>query len=70
MANASQSAVRQVLKEAGEHDRFFDLSDAERLAWMIERAYELGRSATAPRSAARARNPKPPACLPKRQTCR
>jgi hypothetical protein len=42
MEYSSQNAVGQVLKEAGEHDRFFDLSDAERLTWMIERAFALG----------------------------
>lgn len=31
MRSASRNAVRQVLKEAGEHDRFFDLCDGERL---------------------------------------
>lgn len=44
MPDTTPDAVRQVLKEAAEHDRFFDYSDAERLAWMIRRAYELGRS--------------------------
>ncbi|HZL38111.1 MAG TPA: hypothetical protein VFC78_22535 [Tepidisphaeraceae bacterium] len=70
MEYTSQQAVRQVLKEAGEHDRFFDFSDAERLTWMIERAYELGRSEIAARTAARSRNLKPSPCLPKHQTSR
>ena len=43
MNKEAHDAVRKVLKEAGEHGHFFDFSDAERLAWMIERAYALGR---------------------------
>ncbi len=43
MSKASRNAVRQVLKEAAEHERFFDLSDAERLKWMIALAFQLGR---------------------------
>jgi hypothetical protein len=42
MEYTSRNAVRQVLKEASEHHRFFDFSEAERLTWMIERAFVLG----------------------------
>jgi len=35
--------VKQVLAEAAEAPHFFDLSDAQRLSWMIERAYTLGK---------------------------
>ena len=45
MPSESYEAVGQVLKEAAEHEHFFDLSDAERLTWMIQRAYEMGRTA-------------------------
>jgi hypothetical protein len=69
MKNTKADAVRQVLKEAGEHDRFFDYSDVERLAWMIGRAYQLGRLAaltTTKRNHGQRRN----SCLPKAQTSR
>jgi len=35
-------AIRQVLYEAGNAPHFFDFSDAERLNWMIARAFALG----------------------------
>ena len=35
MNRNSRDAVRRVLKEATEDEHFFDLSDAERLNWMI-----------------------------------
>ena len=35
-------AILQVLHEAGNAPHFFDFSDAERLNWMIARAYALG----------------------------
>lgn len=69
MKDTKADAVRQVLTEAGEHERFFDYSDVERLAWMIGRAYELGRSAalmTGKRNHSQRRN----SCLPKAQTSR
>ncbi len=40
------NAVRQVLTEASNAVHFMDLSDAERINWMIERAYQLGRNAS------------------------
>jgi hypothetical protein len=43
MDSETKEAVRQVLLEAGSAPNFFDLSDAERLNWMIGRGYELGR---------------------------
>jgi hypothetical protein len=42
MRTQSVQAVRQVLVEAAKYERFFDLSDAERLNWMIARAFQLG----------------------------
>jgi hypothetical protein len=39
----TREAIRRVLKEAGNTPCFFDLSDGERLNWMIGRAFALGR---------------------------
>ncbi|HEY4364939.1 MAG TPA: hypothetical protein VGN17_28500 [Bryobacteraceae bacterium] len=36
--------VRRVLSDAAKAPHFFDFSDAERLAWMIGRAYAIGRA--------------------------
>ncbi len=44
MQQEAKEAVRQVLSEAGDAPHFFDLSDAERLSWMIARAFVLGQS--------------------------
>jgi hypothetical protein len=41
----SLDAAKQVLTEAAETERFSDLSDAERLTWMLERAFVLGLAA-------------------------
>jgi hypothetical protein len=68
MTSASRNALRQVLKEAGENERFFDFSDGERLTWMIECAYELGRSTTTSPTVGRVQKPSP--CLRNRQTSR
>jgi hypothetical protein len=38
----AKAATLKVIKEAGNAPHFFDFSDAERLTWMIARAYELG----------------------------
>jgi hypothetical protein len=43
MRPESSDAVRQVLREASEHASFAGWSFAERLVWMIDRGYELGR---------------------------
>jgi hypothetical protein len=43
--NAGQ-VVRRVLAAAAKTDGFFDLCDAERLEWMIERGFMLGRQAS------------------------
>jgi len=43
MYEETPAIVRQVLTEATDFPAFFDLSDGERLNWMIARAYELGR---------------------------
>jgi hypothetical protein len=37
MSRESLNAIRQVLVEAVESPHFFDLSDGERINWMIER---------------------------------
>lgn len=42
MNKRATRAVRQVLNEAGNSPHFFDLSDGERLNWMIARAFALG----------------------------
>jgi hypothetical protein len=43
MRPESSDAVRQVLREASDHASFAGWSFAERLVWMIDRGYELGR---------------------------
>jgi len=43
MDDQSHAVVRRVLHDAGEHERFFDYSDAERLVWMIDRAFQIGK---------------------------
>ena len=42
MKTDSKQIVLRVLNEASNAEHFFDLSDAERLAWMVERAFVLG----------------------------
>lgn len=44
MNQNSRTIVKQVLSEAVDAPHFFDYSDAQRLNWMIERAYELGQA--------------------------
>ena len=39
---ARSDVVRCVLCDAGNTEHFFDWSDAERMAWMIERAFKHG----------------------------
>jgi len=39
----AQEAIKQVLREASDHDAFAGMSFAERLNWMIGRGYALGR---------------------------
>jgi hypothetical protein len=70
MNKEAHDAVRKVLKEAGEHEHFFDFSDAERLTWMIERAYKLGRATTALRTVVHTPGQKSSRCSRKRQTSR
>lgn len=43
MKKEAKHAVRQVLKEAAQHEHFFDFSDGERLNWMITRAFHIGK---------------------------
>src|SRR5437016_4050670 len=43
MSSVAEDAVRQVLREASDHDSFNGMSFAQRLNWMISRGYELGR---------------------------
>lgn len=59
MKTRHKKAIRRVLKEAGEHERFFDLSDAERLTWMLGRAYQLGQSETSSNSKRAKRETRP-----------
>jgi hypothetical protein len=42
MSRETLDAIRQVLVEATCEPHFFDLSDAERLNWMIARAFQIG----------------------------
>ena len=42
MSHDKLDAIRQVLIEAAQAPNLFDLSDAERLDWMIERAFVIG----------------------------
>ena len=44
MNQKKKTIVKQVLTEAVDVPHFFNLSDAQRLNWMIERAYELGKT--------------------------
>jgi len=37
-----RKAAKRVLEEAPNSPHFFDLSEAERLIWMLERAFMLG----------------------------
>jgi hypothetical protein len=41
--NRKHKAAKQVLTEAANAPHFFDSSDAERLIWMLERAFDIGR---------------------------
>lgn len=41
--NRKRQAAKQVLAEAAAAPHFFDFSDVERLIWMLERAFEIGR---------------------------
>ena len=41
----SREAARRVLAEAADTPRFLDLCEAERLIWMLERAFALGANA-------------------------
>lgn len=43
MSHEAYEVIRRVLEEAIELPSFFDLSDAERVNWMIFRGYELGK---------------------------
>ena len=45
MNQKKKTIVKQVLTEAVDVPHFFNLSDVQRLNWMIERAYELGKAA-------------------------
>lgn len=36
-------AVRQALRDAANSEHYPNLSDAERLVWLIQRGFELGR---------------------------
>jgi len=39
----AREAIRRVLREASDHDKFCGMTFAERLNWMIGRGFELGR---------------------------
>ena len=52
MNTQAKTVIKRVLVEAADAPRFFEWSDAQRLNWMIARAFELGR-ATAKASPAR-----------------
>lgn len=44
MSPEAIDVIRRVLEEAIELPSFFDLSDAERVNWMIFRGYQLGKA--------------------------
>jgi hypothetical protein len=47
MNNKIRDVIRRVLKAAANTPNFFDLSDAERLNWMIAQAFILGQLSAA-----------------------
>lgn len=51
MSDHTKAIVRRVLQEAADAPHFFDRSDAQRLNWMIERAYAIGQQQSGPSSA-------------------
>jgi hypothetical protein len=51
------SNAKRVLNAATRSETYWNLSDAEKLIWMIERAYQMGKKSSfrnAPRGTARA----------------
>jgi hypothetical protein len=70
MSRQTHEAIRRVLKEASEQEHVFDLSDVERLTWMIGRAYELGRSVNTSHAPSTNRRQEPAVWRRKRQTSR
>lgn len=63
----SLAAAKQVLADAADAPHLLDLSDAERLIWMLEKAHQLGRAA-ANTNAERVADGEP--CLTSRRSCR
>lgn len=53
MNEQTKAIVKQVLSEAADAPHFFDFSDAQRLNWMIARAYALGKEGVTPEQAKR-----------------
>lgn len=56
MTSQSRTVVRRILRAAQNAPHFFDLSDAERMVWLILRAYDAGRASVGthqPRATAR-----------------
>ena len=49
----TKAIVKQVLSEAADTPHFFDFSDAQRLNWMLARAYALGKQSVTPKQAKR-----------------
>ncbi len=44
MSTQSKTVIKRVLAEAADAPHFFEWSDAQRLNWMIARAFELGKA--------------------------
>jgi hypothetical protein len=70
MRNECQQAVQQVLEEARRQAHLLKFSDAERLAWILQRMYELGRTAATRLVVPSIQCEERSACSRKRQTSR
>jgi len=64
MNQNGRTIVKQVLTEAVDAPHFFDYSDAQRLNWMIERAYELGQAMVRPTRVRKSSGATGASCLP------
>jgi len=42
VSKAAMKVAKQVLTEAADTEHFFDMSDGERLLWMLARSFEIG----------------------------
>ena len=51
-----EQPASQVIKEATKSEAYWNLSDAEKLIWMIERAFQLGAASASQRHRRQARH--------------